>query len=204
MFRLWFSFKNNRRTKVLLVGIFEKTKNVIDCQKRYFGRFWRLITVFVLILKNTDQNNMCVPVSKRLYSSRIRICNTKRETKTLNCTRTIFQNVIQVCVVFKCRLDNPWNWITIYCTVLCQYWGSHTRRGIRWYSSSSTVPHCSETHSMGDGFTLEVCSHCSCFDCTLFEVAQVSFFWTGKFTSICRIFSAYRLDYIFRSIDVFI
>ena len=128
----------------------------------------------------------------------------KRETKTLNCTRTIFQNVIQVCVVFKCRLGNPWNWITIYCTVLCQYWGSHTRRGVRWYSSSSTVPHCSETHSMGDGFTLEVCSHCSCFDCTLFEVAQVSFFWTGKFTSICRIFSAYRLDYIFRSIDVFI
>ena len=39
---------------------------------------------------------------------------------------------------------------------------------------------------------------------TLFEVAKVSFLWTGKFTSICRIFSVYRLDYIFRFIDVFI
>ena len=38
----------------------------------------------------------------------------------------------------------------------------------------------------------------------LFKVAQVSFFWTGTFTFICWIFSAYRLDYIFRSIDVFL
>ena len=37
----------------------------------------------------------------------------------------------------------------------------------------------------------------------LFQVAHVSFLWTGKFTFIYRIFSAYRLDYIFRSIDVF-
>ena len=41
-------------------------------------------------------------------------------------------------------------------------------------------------------------------DSTLFKVAQVSFLWTGKFTSICRIFSSYRPDYIFRSIDGFI
>ena len=38
----------------------------------------------------------------------------------------------------------------------------------------------------------------------LFQVAQVSFLWTGKFTSICRIFSAYRLDHSLRSIDVFL
>ena len=30
----------------------------------------------------------------------------------------------------------------------------------------------------------------------------LKFFFTGKFTSICRIFSSYRLDYIIRSIDV--
>ena len=28
------------------------------------------------------------------------------------------------------------------------------------------------------------------------------FFFTGKFTSICRIFSSYRLDYLFRYLDV--
>ena len=33
-------------------------------------------------------------------------------------------------------------------------------------------------------------------------MAQVSFLWTRKFMSICRIFSAYRLDYISRSKDV--
>ena len=47
MFRLWFSFKNNRRTNVLLVGIFENLlKKAISCQKRHFGRFWRLLTFF--------------------------------------------------------------------------------------------------------------------------------------------------------------
>ena len=51
-FRLWFSFKNNRLTNVLLVGIFENAKKkVIDCQKRHFGRFWQLITVFFGVLK---------------------------------------------------------------------------------------------------------------------------------------------------------
>ena len=34
-------------------------------------------------------------------------------------------------------------------------------------------------------------------------MAQVSFLWTGKFMYIYRIISAYRLDYIFRSINVF-
>ena len=35
-------------------------------------------------------------------------------------------------------------------------------------------------------------------------MAQVSLWWTGKFTSIRRIFSAYRRDYIFRSLEVFL
>ena len=40
--------------------IFEYTpKQVIDCQKRHFGRFWQLITVFVCVFKNTDENNIC-------------------------------------------------------------------------------------------------------------------------------------------------
>ena len=41
-------------------SIFEYTpKQVIDCQKRHFGRFWQLITVFVCVFKNTDENNIC-------------------------------------------------------------------------------------------------------------------------------------------------
>ena len=52
MFRLWFSFLNNRRTNVLLVGIFENAqKKVMDRQKRHFGSFWRLITVFCAFSK---------------------------------------------------------------------------------------------------------------------------------------------------------
>ena len=35
-------------------------KKVIDSQKRHFGHFWRLITVFLCVFKNTDQNNICV------------------------------------------------------------------------------------------------------------------------------------------------
>ena len=43
-------------------SIFFKTnkKKVIDRQKRHFGRFWRLITVVLYVLKNTDQNSICV------------------------------------------------------------------------------------------------------------------------------------------------
>ena len=48
VFRLRFSFNNNRRTNVLLVSNFENAqKKVIDWQKRHFGCFWRLITFFV-------------------------------------------------------------------------------------------------------------------------------------------------------------
>ena len=36
------------------------------------------------------------------------------------------------------------------------------------------------------------------------KVAHVSFLCTGKFTSLYRMFSAYRLDYIFRSTDSFL
>ena len=40
VFRFWFSFKNNRRTNVLLVGIFKNVHTkFIDCQKRHFGCF---------------------------------------------------------------------------------------------------------------------------------------------------------------------
>ena len=53
LFRLWFSFKNNRRTNVLLVDFFENAKKVIDHQKRHFGHFWWIITVFVILIKIT-------------------------------------------------------------------------------------------------------------------------------------------------------
>ena len=63
MFRLCFSFKNNGRTNVLLVSIFENTlKKAISRQKRHFGRFWQLIPFFQCILKITDQNNICVSI----------------------------------------------------------------------------------------------------------------------------------------------
>ena len=59
MFRLWFSFKNNKHTIVILFGIFENAlKKVINRQKRHFGHFWKLITFFSCILKNTDLNNI--------------------------------------------------------------------------------------------------------------------------------------------------
>ena len=64
MFRLWFSFKNNRTiiffqicffsfslnnrpTNILLVGIFE----IFDCQNSHFSSFWRLITFFCAFSK---------------------------------------------------------------------------------------------------------------------------------------------------------
>ena len=45
--RPWFSFKNNRRTNVLLVSIFENAlKKAISRQIRHFDRFWQLLTFF--------------------------------------------------------------------------------------------------------------------------------------------------------------
>ena len=46
VFWLSFSFKNNRCTYVLSVFFLNAQKKVIDHQKRHFGHFWRLITVF--------------------------------------------------------------------------------------------------------------------------------------------------------------
>ena len=47
VFRLWFSFKNTRHTKVLWVCIFDNAqKKVVDCQTRHFGCFWQLISLF--------------------------------------------------------------------------------------------------------------------------------------------------------------
>ena len=43
--------------------VFLKTqKKVIDRQKRHFGCFWRLVTVFLCIFKNIDKNNICVSI----------------------------------------------------------------------------------------------------------------------------------------------
>ena len=52
MFRLWFSFKNNRCSNVLLVGIFENAlKKAISPQKRHVGCFRQLVTFFIAFLK---------------------------------------------------------------------------------------------------------------------------------------------------------
>ena len=37
-------------------------KKVIDHQKCYFGRFWQLMTDFLCVFENTDQNNICVSI----------------------------------------------------------------------------------------------------------------------------------------------
>ena len=52
MFRLWFSFINNRRTNVLS-SVFLKThwKKAISRQKCHFGRFWQLLTFFSALKK---------------------------------------------------------------------------------------------------------------------------------------------------------
>ena len=62
IFFFCFSFKNNRRTNVILISIFENAqKNVINCQKRPKWRFWRSI-VFLCIFKNTYQKNICASI----------------------------------------------------------------------------------------------------------------------------------------------
>ena len=51
VFRLWFSFKNNRHTNVLLISIFENAlKKAISHQKRHFGCF-RWLLIFFCTLK---------------------------------------------------------------------------------------------------------------------------------------------------------
>ena len=44
--------------------VFFKThkKIVIDHQKHHFGSFWRLIMVFLCVLNNIDQDNICVSI----------------------------------------------------------------------------------------------------------------------------------------------
>ena len=44
--------------------VFLKThqKKVIDRQKHHFGCFLRLITFFLCVFKNTDQNNICLSI----------------------------------------------------------------------------------------------------------------------------------------------
>ena len=66
-----FTKKNKHRNKIFkLVGIFENTQKVIDCQKRHFGRFWRLISFFLSVFKNTNQNNICVSIVLQAYTKK--------------------------------------------------------------------------------------------------------------------------------------
>ena len=65
MFRPWFSFKNNKRTIVLLVGIFEKAlKKLIAVNNAIlavFDRFWQLLT-YLVHLKKIDQKDICASI----------------------------------------------------------------------------------------------------------------------------------------------
>ena len=52
MFWLWFSFKKNRRTNVLLVGIFVKAlKKLLAITNAILAVFWQLLTFFSAFLK---------------------------------------------------------------------------------------------------------------------------------------------------------
>ena len=65
MFRPWFSFKNNKRTIVLLVGIFEKAlKKLLAVNNAILAvidRFWQLLT-FLVHLKKIDQKDICASI----------------------------------------------------------------------------------------------------------------------------------------------
>ena len=71
VFWLWFSFKNNRHTNALLVGIFKNTqKKVLTVKNAILASLWRLITFFLCVFKNTDQNNSCVPIVLKAKSEK--------------------------------------------------------------------------------------------------------------------------------------
>ena len=65
-FCVCFGFDSTFKTidaQMYLWSIFLKThKKVIDRQKRHFGCFWWLITVFICVFKNSDQNNICASI----------------------------------------------------------------------------------------------------------------------------------------------
>ena len=62
LFRPWFSFKNNRRTNVLLVSIFENAQKSYWPSKKPFLQFLAVNNGFLCVFKNTDQNNICVSI----------------------------------------------------------------------------------------------------------------------------------------------
>ena len=56
---------NTVDSQMFFWSVFFKTHNKsyrIDHQKRHFGRFRQLITVFLCFFKNTDQHNICVSI----------------------------------------------------------------------------------------------------------------------------------------------
>ena len=58
-----FSFKNNRRTNVVLVNIFENAlKKVNNRQKRPKWRFWQLIAFLVHFQKYHNQKDICASI----------------------------------------------------------------------------------------------------------------------------------------------
>ena len=59
VFRPWFSFKNNRRTNVLLIGIFENAQKKLLTPK---NAILAVNNVFLCVFKNTDLNNICASV----------------------------------------------------------------------------------------------------------------------------------------------
>ena len=66
VFRLWFSFKNNRHKSVLLIGIFENAQKSYWPPKTPFWPFLAVNSGFLCVKKNIDQNNICVSISNVL------------------------------------------------------------------------------------------------------------------------------------------
>ena len=62
VFWLSFSFKNNRRTYVLLVIFFKRTKKSYWPSKTPFWPFLAVNNGFLWVFKNIDQNNICLSI----------------------------------------------------------------------------------------------------------------------------------------------
>ena len=72
VFWLWFSFKNNRRTNVLLVVILKTHKKSYWPSKTPFWLFLAVNNGFLCVFKHSDQNNICVSIVLKAKTEKIK------------------------------------------------------------------------------------------------------------------------------------
>ena len=107
VFGLWFIFKNNRRTNVLLVGIFENAQKSYSPSKTPFWLFLEVNNGCLCVFKNTDQNNICASIKLNQRKIWTKIFFYAFHFKTQKC---LFGGVIQffflIFLVFDIRHTN--------------------------------------------------------------------------------------------------